>query len=90
MRLLLGGAKDKARRGYREANAMSERDGRQKSECPHSTSAAGEPPREPVKGKEGTLSQTVGQKHGEGIEPQLRVNVRPTDSKAGEADPVWD
>src|SRR5207249_2447993 len=39
VRLLLEGAKDKARRGYREAKAMSQRDGRQKSECPRNTSA---------------------------------------------------
>jgi hypothetical protein len=45
VRLLLEGAKDKTRRRYREAKAMSQRDGRQKSECPHSTSAAGEPSR---------------------------------------------
>ena len=43
VRLLPEGAKDKTRRGYCPANAMSQRDGRQKSECPHSTSTAGEP-----------------------------------------------
>jgi hypothetical protein len=85
VRLELEGAKDKARRGYRPANAMSQRDGRQKSECPRSTRAAGEPPREPVKGKEGTLSHTVGGKQGGGIEPRSRVNATTTDSGTGEA-----
>ena len=43
VRLEREGAKGKARRGYRQANAMSRRDGWQKSERPRSTSAAGEP-----------------------------------------------
>lgn len=61
VRLLLGGAKDKARRGYREANAMSQRDGRQKSECPHSTSAAGEPSRgSPSRGRRAPCHRPLG------------------------------
>ncbi len=65
VRLELEGAKHKARRGYCPANAMSRRDGRQKSECPRSTSAAGEPSQgSPSRGRRAPCHRPVGGKHG--------------------------
>jgi hypothetical protein len=61
---------DQTQRWYREANAMSKRDGLQKSECPRSTAlSANRTRREPAKGKGGTWSLTVGGKHDRGTEP---------------------
>jgi hypothetical protein len=63
---------DETRCRYRSANAMSRRDGRQKSECPRSTSAAGEPTRgSPSRGRRAPCRRTVGGKHGGDIEPRL-------------------
>jgi hypothetical protein len=86
VRLLPEGAKDETRCRYRPANAMSQRDGRQKSECPRSTSAAGEPTRgSPSRGRRAPCHRTVGGKHGGDIEPRSCVNATTTDSGTGEA-----
>ena len=86
VRLELEGTKDKARRRYCPANAMSQRDGRQKSECPHSTSAAGEPSRgSPRRGRRAPCHRPLKGNAVEGIVPRLRVNATTTGSRTGDA-----